>query len=225
VELLFADPFTQDGKGKLSGGPASPPVTLITDGATQTFTGTYTTKGSITSAKGVARLTFNVKVTGTATLSGNNKPAEPRAVRASATYTVKFDAVTDQISGRSVESAAAAGVGSISQSKSIPGSGGTSTIPDDLGDGSWTLVLTFTPAAGNSASGKLNGSATVSLATGQVYPFILTGTFTSHTGVSKLSLKGNGAGLGSSLQVTLNNDNVITGIVGKVSGQSVSYKP
>lgn len=222
AEIDFADPFSQDGKGKLAGGPASTQVFVVPDETTPqetvSFTGTYTTKGSISSSKGVAKLTFSTKVTGTAVFPGES--AED-SVSASANYTVTLDAPNNLISGTSRESGSRSGKngGRISETRPITGNI-VPDLADELGSGAWTLVLNFGTAIGN----KLTGNATVTLNSGQVYPFDnFTGTFAAQKG-SKLNLKGTGAGLGSILQVTLDADNNITRIVGRVSGQTVNLK-
>ena len=218
VEVTFADPFTQDGKGKLSGGPAPTPapVMLITSDTNQTFAGTYTTKGSITSMKGVARLTFSVKVTGRALIPKGNQPPQLRNVSVSETATVTLDAVAKTVTGRNVKHAMAQGVGSLSESSPISG-----TLPtDELGDGSWWLTITF----GGKGTSNPTSSATVTLASGQVYPFSVSAPVTGHTG-SKVTLTGTGAAAGSSLKVAFDAANQLASIVGKVSGQSINYKP
>jgi len=172
------------------------------------------TKGSITSSKGVAHVVFSVKVSGHTAIEHKGVSAV-RAVTATANYTIKLDANAGQVTGRVSEKASAAGAGSISDTRQFADS-----IPADLGNGSWTLVLNFDAANGS----KLTGKATVTLQTGAVYPFSFTGTFAPHTQLSKLSLKGLDAGKGSALQVTFKN-NAITKIAGRVAGQSVNYIP
>jgi hypothetical protein len=222
VDIAFADPFTQNGAGKLAGAGTTSVVLIpdITEPQTNAFQGTYGTKGSITSSKGVAHLVLSVKVSGHTVLDNNKGVSADRAVAATANYTVKLDANAGQVTGRVSERASAAGVGSISDTRQFAGS-----IPADLGNGSWTLVLNFGAANGS----KLTGNATVTLQTGAVYPFSFTGTFAPRSQQSKLNLKGEDAGKGSVLQVTLQKNaitaNVITKIVGRVAGQSVNYIP
>ncbi len=216
VSLRYAAPYMQNGRGKLAGAGATTVSLAVSDhqgGQTNApdFVGTYTSKGSISSAKGIARLAFSSRVIGTATLEG----AE-RAVAAAATYTVKLDANTGQVSGRSVERASARGLGSISESRAL-----SDPLPEDLGDGTWALVLNFNAATN---ANKLTGTASVTLQTGQEYPFTFTGNYAPRTGQSKLNLKGTDAGLGCILQVTLNTNNAFTRIVGRVSGQTVNLK-
>jgi hypothetical protein len=220
TDIAFADPFTQDGAGKLAGAGTTSVALIrdITEPQTSAFPGTYATRGSITSSKGVAHLVLSVKVSGHTVLENSKGVSADRAVMATANYTVKLDPSAGQVTGRVSEKASAAGVGSISDTRQFADS-----IPADLGNGSWTLVLNFDAANGS----KLTGNATVTLQTGAVYPFSLKGTFAPHTQQSKLNLTGQGAGKGSVLTVTLQPNaitgNVITKIVGRVAGQSVNY--
>lgn len=217
VEVLYADPFTQDGKGKLAG-QGSTSVELILEEpspATNNFPGTYISKGSLTSSKGVTRAVFNSKVAGSTTFPGDSQPT---AVSASANYIVTFNAVSNTVSGRSVERASAARKGSLSEKSTFNDT--ISSLMDELGNGTWTLVLDF---AAPPAANKLAGTASVTLNSGAVYPFNFTGVYTPRTGASKLNLKGHDAGAGSILQVMLST-NHITRIVGRVTGQSVNIK-
>jgi hypothetical protein len=217
AEVAFDAPFAQDAKGKLFGsGPTT--VDLNPDlSAPQpiTFPGNYVTKGSVTSSKGVARVTLSITVSGRAVLGNDKHPAAERAVTASAHGTLTFNANTGQWAGRASQKAAAAGIGAISETKTF----GPSALPAELGDGTWTLVLSFEAPTGN----KLKGTATVTLNTGQVYPFDFTGTYASHNRQSKLNLKGSGVGSGSILQVMLQDSNIIK-MTGRVAGQSVNIK-
>ena len=209
VEIIFDDPYTADAKGKLSGAGTTS-VAIITQQDDTTNNMTYQTKGSVSGTKGVGHLTFSAKIAGQATLQ-----QKLRNVSAAGTYTVMFNANSNTVTGRQSRHASASGLGSISDQKAISG-----TIPSSLGDGSWTLVLTFTPG---SNTNKLSGDATVTLNTGLSYPYTFTGTFTPHTGQSKLNLKGHDAGLGSTVQVTLQGSDIIR-IVGRVAGQTVNLK-
>ena len=216
AQAALADPYVQDGRGKLSGsGSASVSLTSnVTDPQTNAFDGTYTSKGSVTSSKGVAHLVFSIKVSGSALLGDDNHPVTQRTVTVRANYSAKFDANTNQMSGRVSGTISAAGLESLSHSGSFAGA-----LPAELGDGSWALAVQLGVVSGN----KSIGTATVTLSTGQVYPFDTTGSFTPHTGQWRLTLKGVDAGKGSMLQVTVQN-NAITRIVGQVSGQSVNIR-
>ena len=134
-------------------------------------------------------------------LAARSTPARADGISAGATGTATYRLTS------------ASGLPSAVDTESI-----TDVRPPELGDGSWTLLVNFGEPNGT----KLQGTATVTLATGQVYPFNFTGTFVASTGQSKLSLKGVDAGLGSVLTVTLHGSQIAT-IKGKVSGQIVSF--
>ncbi len=207
VEILFDDPFTQDAKGKLAG---TGTTSVDIDGGSSSGL-SYLTTGLLSGTKGVARLAFSGKVTGLAFVGGLF-----RNVSASGNYQVKLDANTGQMSGRVSQKASASGLGGISGTRTF-----TNPIPSELGDGSWTLVLNF--AAPGINTNRLSGTATVTLQTGLTYPYAFTGTYNPRTGKSKLNLKGQDTGLGSSLQVTLQGTD-ISQIIGRVGGQSVNLK-
>jgi hypothetical protein len=210
AEFVYADAFTQNGAGKLSGSGTTT-VALTVDGENPSFTGPYKVSGSVTSSKGVAKVTFMTKVSGTDV----EVDGKSRSVSGSESEVVEIDAVTGQVTGRSTARAAASGLGAISSTKTI--SDTLSAVAPEIGDGTWTLVLDFGSASGKS----LTGTATVTLNAGTAYPFNFTGAFDSKTGDSKLNLKGTGSGVGSALIVTLNSSNTVSGITGKVSGQTV----
>jgi hypothetical protein len=210
AEFIYADPFTQNGAGKFSGS-GSTTAALTVDGESNSFAGPYKVSGSVTSSKGVAKVTFTTKVSGT----GVELDGKSRSVSGGETEIVEVDAVTGQVTGRSTARAAASGLGAISSTSTI--SDTLSDVAAQIGDGTWTLVLDFGSPSGKS----LTGTATVTLNAGTVYPFSFTGAFDSKTGDSKLNLKGTGAGQGSALIVTLNSSNTVASISGKVSGQTV----
>lgn len=217
VDISWEAPFTQNGRGKLAGSGTNATVSVVTDNGSSSnvFTGKYTSSGSITSAKGVAHVTFNARVSGSMLFDGDTKP---RAVTAGGVYTAKLDANNDVVSGHYTEHATAAGRGSASKSKTLDAET-VSALMAELGDGTWTLDIEFGTADGN----KLTGSASVTLSSGQVYPFNLSGVYNPKTGQSKLNLKGYNAAAGSSLQVTLAGTS-LSKATGQVSGQSVNIK-
>lgn len=208
IQLDFKAPFTQDGKGKLFGS-GSTEVELVYKGeggpAQVPFQGVYTTKGSVTSSKGVVKLILGTKVTGSALFLGAQ-----RKLSASGNVSLKFDMIARTISGRASYKATASGKGGISGSQPLSMSFGDLKL-----EAPWTLVLDPVPA-GN----KYTGTATITLDSGTVYPFTLTGTYTPNTGASKLTLTGTGAALGSKLQLKMQGSD-ITFISGKVSGQMI----
>jgi hypothetical protein len=205
--VTYADAFTQDGKGKLVGsGDTEIAVTNEPDIAIS-FPGTYTTKGFIKGNNGITSLKLTSKASGTAFVNDAN-----RTMSAMATYLITLDAAAGTVNGKVIAKATASGLGSMTGSDEF-----SDAIPGELGDGSWTLVLNFTEPNGT----KLTGTATVTLATGQVYPFSIKGTYVSSKDSSKLSLKGVDAGLGSVLTVTMQGSNIVS-IKGKVAGQIIN---
>lgn len=214
VQVMYADTFTQNGGGKLLGSGTNVTVTLISDGITPTtFPGKYTTSGSVTSSKGVLHLTFTTRVSGKAMVE-----SALRNLSASINGTVVYDRVNNTLAGRTTAHASASGLGAVSKAGTIDNSD-LADLTSELGDGTWTLQITFGTANVN----KLSGTASVTLNSGQVYPFSFTGTYNPKTQESKLNLKGIDAGKGSLLQVTLDGTD-LTRITGRVSGQSVSIK-
>jgi hypothetical protein len=211
VEVDFDLDFVQNGKGKLSGA-GDTTVALVVEGFPQSaFPASYNLKGSISSSKGVGRLNWSVSVSGTTFLDGAD-----RKVSAFEKVNLKFDPVTRQIvSGNYTQKASASGLGSLTDSGPVD----PQPLPDELGDGSWTLAMDIEPDAKN----KYSGTASVTLASGQVYPFSVMGSHVPKTGQTKLVLKGLDAATGSSLKVTLLGNDIV-GILGKVSGQAISVK-
>jgi hypothetical protein len=212
LEVTYSAPSSQDGRGKITGTGTTTAEIDPQDSGPVDFDGPYTSKGSVTGSKGVTHLTFSTKVSGTASLEGKD-----RSVSASMSLSAKFDSVNDVLSYTQVSHASASGLGSLSESRkrSMPLS--SSDVPEELGDGGWTLVLNLGAANGN----KLSGTASVTLDSGAVYNYNFTGTFSPHTQVSKLNLKGVDSAKGSTLQVVLDGSNAVTRITGRVAGQTV----
>lgn len=216
VEIDFASPFAQDGKGRLAGAGSTTVQVKQQwneDNGQVThydvsFPGTYVVKGSITSSKGVARVTCAIKAMGRASLEPSDSE---RTVTATSSSTFVIDPGAGSMTGRYSDKASAQGKGSISDRGTF-----VDPIPAALGNGSWTLVLN--PVA--DAANKYTGTATITLNSGTIYPFSITGSYTPNTGASKLTLTGTDAALGSKLQLKLDGA-VIKFISGKVSGQAI----
>jgi hypothetical protein len=205
--ITFADPFTQDGKGKLAGSGTTQVTVTNEPDIALSFQGTYVTKGTIKGNNGLTTLRLAAKASGSAFLENAT-----RKLNATANYAITINSAAGTVSGTIKQKASASGLGSVNSTETFQ-----DMLPPELGDGSWTLELNFGEPDGT----KLQGTATVTLATGQVYPFNFTGTFVSSNGQSKLTLKGVDAGLGSKLTVTMQGS-AITTIKGKVSGQIIS---
>ena len=207
----YDDPFVQNGGGKLKGsGPTVISVSYRKDVdwiTVDPFAGTYVANGSVTSTKGSAVVTFSTSAQGKAVLDGKT-----RKVTAGGNTTVKIQGPAGTMNGRFTEHASAVGMGTLNDH----GTFGPEAIPAELGDGSWTLAMDFDSPVGN----KLSGTGTVTLATGMVFPFKVTGTYAPKTGISKLTLKGTDIGKNSQLQVTVLNGQIMR-VTGTVSGQNV----
>ena len=211
AKVDYDDPFVQTGTGKLKGsGPTEVSVSYRKDAdwiTVDPFAGTYVVNGSVTSTKGSAVITFSTQAQGRGVVNGKT-----RKVTAGKNFTIKIQAPTGIVSGRSSESASAVGVGTLNDHGTIE----PEAIPAELGDGSWTLAMDFDSPVGN----KLSGTGTVTLATGMVFPFKVTGNFAPKSGISKLTLKGTDVAKGSLLEVNVLNGQV-TRVSGMVSGQKV----
>ena len=207
--ITYDDPYTQDGKGKLAGADATQITASNGVDLTLSVPGTYQAKGTVKGNKGHTTLKLSSKASGTATFPH----AGPHQFTASAKYAITIDTVAGTLSGTLQQKFSVIRLGSIGSTVTI-----NDVIPPELGNGSWTLILNFGAPDGT----KLQGTATVTLATGQVYPFNFTGTFVDATGQSKLTLTGVDAGAGSKLTVTLQNGFLDT-IKGKVAGQVINF--
>jgi len=224
VVISYADPYTQDGHGKFIASSSKTTATVITGISDDTPTtnelaeASYKVTGSVTSTKGVAKLVFTTSLSGAVESNGKN-----REFSSTTTFTIKVDAVAGQVSGRWAESGRLSGGGGPTRSSTSSGLYGPYALSDyqaEVGTGAWTLILDF-----SSASGKtLAGTATVTLDSGTVYPFTFTGAFSSHTGESKLNLKGVSGAVGSMLQVTLNSSNQAVFVSGRIAGQTVNLR-
>jgi outer membrane protein assembly factor BamB len=212
----FADPYMQDGTGHLAGSGSNSVVwtSNTTVPESTNFGARYVSKGVVTSSKGVALLQFSVSAMGRALLGDAKHPVALRTVVIMANYRATFDGTRNRVSGQVSETISVTGLVPRSHSEMF-----VDTLPAELGNGAWTLALQFGAVSGN----KAGGTAAVTLNTGQVYPFTFSGTFTPQTGKWSLNLAGVDAGKGSSLQVTVQG-NDITRIAGRVSGQSVNFQ-
>ena len=208
LHITYDDPYTQDGKGKLAGAGATQVAVTNDSDIALSFPGTYQTKGTIKGNNGLTTFRLASKASGTAFIENAN-----RKVSASAKYTININSAAGTISGMLMQKVSASGLGSLGNTETF-----NESLPPELGDGSWTLEINFGEPDGT----KLTGTATVTLVTGQVYPFLLKGKYVDSTGQSKLQLKGFDDGTGSKLTVTMQGNSINT-IKGKVSGQIINY--
>ena len=212
TSLACATPFTVDGGGKLKGSGATQMWLIEDESRTNILSGSYDSKGSISSAGKFARVVGTIKATGQGMLNGAS-----REVSAFENYSVVFDPGNWQYSVGLSERVTASGLGTL---WNPPYRSGPYTISPEFGDGSWTLVLNVTNPVGK----KLSGTATVSLTTGKVFPFLVNGAFSPDNAVLRLHLKGYDAANGSFLNL-VSFGTQIQRISGRLSGQSVRYPP
>lgn len=211
VIVYYPVAVQQSGSGRLSGGSAGTPVQLVVQGTNVSFSGTSKVTGSISSNRGKGHASFSATVSGLGLLDGKT-----RRLSASDSVSITFVNATNAALVTVRKSVSAAGKGSISNHESydLPLS---SVFPG--GDGSWTLVMNNLSTTGKKVTGL--GLAVVTLNSLQTFNFNVNGLFKSD-GTSKLVLTGaDTASKGSTLQVSMNG-NTVTGIKGKISGQSVN---
>lgn len=210
-QIDYDAPFMQLGGGRLQGsGSTELSVQYRRQGMwvqVPDFTGTYRANGSVTGARGKALVTFHSTANGATSIDGTNRQVTGRQ-----NSTVRLDAVTGMMTGRSSSLSMGMGMGAMTDHHALE----SEPIPAELGDGSWTLHMNFDPPVGNT----LSGQGDVTLKTGMVLPFKITGTYAPKTHTSQLHLKGIDAGLHSTLQVKLVNGEVKK-VTGLVSGQMV----
>jgi hypothetical protein len=224
---LFLAPFVQNGRGGLSGHGTNTIrfesfyTSSNSFGPEVDFAGKYGSSGSMFGLKGIALIDFTSRASGQTPLDGRT-----RSVSISSALRLYFYAASYSLKG------SYANIISVSGRPTVAMGGllsqlGLFTIPNQFGDGSWTLVMNTTNVPpGN----RLSGSATITLNSGAVYPFIFKGTYLSagkQPAQSKLALAGvktaAGDGLGSTLGVTLQGDRVVA-MSGRVAGQNISLK-
>jgi hypothetical protein len=217
VQTALAADFTQSGQGKVSGADTGVPVTLNILGGSNagsvSFPATVTEKGSINSTQGGAHLIFSITGTGTGTLPGES---EASRISVSQQINATINNANQTIIGSKKETASASGAGSITQTTTFSNS--VSGVSSDLGDGSWTLILNSLSTSNN----QVTGTATITLDSEQSFNYSVKGSFNSTKG-TKLVLTGSDAiSKGSAIQVTLDANNVVRNIKGRITGQMVN---
>ena len=212
--------FNQSGAGKASGSDTNVSVTLNISGGSSNTTGsvsfpaTVTVKGSINSTKGGAHLIFSVTGTGTGTLPGESQSSK---ISLSKQILATINSANQTVTGTMKGTASASGHGSIVNTTSF-----TNSISEvgggALGDGSWTLTLNDLATTNN----QVTGTATITLNSGQSFNYSVKGSFNSTKG-TKLVLTGSDPNSkGSAIQVTLDTNDVVTNIKGRITGQMVN---
>jgi len=221
VTASIATDFTQSGQGKVNGSQDSVPVTLNIIGGgnpgTVPLSTTVTEKGTINSKSGVSHLVFTVTATGTGTLPGEPKPSK---ITLKKQINANIDSATQIITGTQKDSASASGVGSVNETTTF-----TNTVAEvgggDLGDGSWTLTLNDLSTGGN----QVTGTATIELNSGQVFNYTVKGNFNSTKGTKLVLTGSDDISKGSAIQVTMDTNNTVTNIKGRITGQNVNVTP
>lgn len=210
-QIAYDAPFAQLGNGRLQGsGSTEMSVQYRRQGMwvqVPAFTGTYRVNGSVMGTRGKALVTFHSTANGATSIDGTNRQVTGRQ-----NSTVRLDALTGMMSGRSSSLAMGMGMGAMTDHNTLD----SEQIPTELGDGSWTLRMDFDPPVGN----KLSGQGSVTLKTGMVLPYKITGTYGPNTHTSVLTLRGTDAARNSVLQVKLVNGEVKK-VTGLISGQMV----
>ena len=214
TEISFAAPFVQTGAGKLVGTG----LTQLEVDSPTVFVGTitdavYKASGSVTSSKGVARLTFAGTAKGPADVAG-----KIRVLTGTLGVKVAIDSLLESASGVYTSSGAASGYGSIKEVGTLDFN--WTDVVNSMGNGSWSLEMQLT----NDGVKKIGGTATVTLSSGAQFDFTVKGAYKSKTDTSLLVLSGSGSSKGSSLKVNLTGS-TISALQGKVSGQAIKWKP
>jgi hypothetical protein len=213
TEISFAAPFVQTGAGKLVGTgltqlEVDSPVFVgtITDAV-------YKASGSVTSSKGIARLTFSGTAKGPAEAAGKT-----RILTGTLAVKVTINSLLESASGVYTSAGAASGYGSIKEVGTLDFN--WTDVVNSMGNGSWSLSMQLT----NDLVKKIGGTATVTLSSGAQYDFTVKGAYKLKTDTSLLVLSATSSSKGSSLKVNLTGS-TISALQGKVSGQAIKWKP
>ena len=209
TEIMFDAPFVQNGAGKLVGtGPTHVEVTSSSVNAS--FDGVYKVSGSITSARGIARMSYKATGRGNTFIEGRT-----RTLATTTSISAKLDNTAQTVSGVQTATGAASGLGGIKGREPLDTT--WDEIVAAMGDGSWSLAMTLQ----NDGVKKISGTAEVTLSSGAQLTFNVKGTYNAKTDKSLLVLVPDTDSKGSSLRINLMGS-VITAIKGKLSGQAVT---
>jgi hypothetical protein len=213
VEISFAAPFVQTGAGKLVGTgltqlEVDSPIFVgtITDAV-------YKASGSVTSSKGLARVTFTGSAKGLA-----DAPGKTRVLTGTLAVKVAIDSLLESATGVYTSTGAASGYGTAKEVGTLDFN--WTDVVNSMGNGSWTLSMQLT----NDGVKKIGGTARVTLNSAAQFDFTVKGSYKSKTDTSLLVLSGTGSSKGSSLKVNLTGS-TISVLQGKVSGQAIKWKP
>lgn len=213
TEISFPAPFVQTGAGKLVG-------TGLTqlEVASPIFIGTitdavYKASGSVTSSKGIARLTFAGSAKGPAEFAG-----KIRVLTGTLAVKVAIDSLLESAAGVYTSTGAASGYGSIKETGTLDFT--WTDVLNSMGNGAWSLEMQLT----NDGVKKIGGTARVTLSSGAQFDFTVKGAYKPKTDTSLLVLTGFAGSKGSSLKINLTGS-TISALQGKVSGQAIKWKP
>ena len=109
----------------------------------------------------------------------------------------------------------------VTKSKTAPSSPVTENLPDNV-DGAWGLLLNTAPDSKN----KYSGASTLQLSNGKMFALAVTGSYSSKTDLSKISLKSTDKSAPITLSVVeqqVGNSLSIFSIKGKALGQTVQF--
>jgi hypothetical protein len=109
----------------------------------------------------------------------------------------------------------------VTKSKSAPSSPVTENLPDNV-DGAWGLLIDTAPDSKN----KYNGASILHLSNDKIFGLAVTGTYSSNTDLSKISLKSTDKSAPITLSVVeqqVGNSLSIFSIKGKALGQTVQF--
>jgi len=206
--INFDAPFAQNGAGKLVGA-GNTQIDVDSSIFTGPVQGTYVSRGTVTGAKGIARLTIASSAKGIAQIDGGT-----HMVSSSAAIKLAIDSVSQTVTGTYKSAAAASGYGAIHDAGSLNVS--WSDVQASMGDGNWTLHLNVT----NDAVKTVGGTATVALSTGSNLSFAVKGKYNSKTDSTLLVLTADAESKGSSLKVNWAGNGAAT-LQGKLTGQTI----
>jgi hypothetical protein len=211
--------ITQQPKGEFTGDGTLDVSSSLFDGE-GSVTGALTVSGSVSGSSEKPAVSMNLK------FSASDFTAEGihfQSLTENATVNFSFNFTDDVLVGNGNATAKAVALNPdtgryVTETKSEPIRDQDLPLPSDT-TGDWTLTLNLTPASGT----KYTGTAQIVTSAGTELGFTVTGTYSSKTGVSDLTLKGAAGNL--TLNVTTSGDLVaIESISGKIFGQSLSYK-
>jgi hypothetical protein len=193
--------MTQDAQGKLTGsGSASCSVEGIDVDISFDIT------GSIKQTGGIAIVKMSFKFRGTA-----SDGYDTYKFTASAKVTAEINLDSGTIEGTAKVRVSIRGYGSYSDESLY-----TEELPLDM-DGAFTLDLNV-----SEAGRKLQGTGALTLSSGDIYYFSVTGKYNSKTDESSFTFKGDGSSKGCSLKIKVDeSDDSITSLTGKVLGQKI----